>query len=86
MNLGQNATFMCYVGSAPFASWKINGTPLYNLTATVRDDVTVHPVGENRTYSLTILAKQEYNMIKVQCVATSKSERVDSEAAHLIIG
>lgn len=84
--VGQNATFTCDVGSAADAKWKINGTFTRDLLPAVQNDVWTCPLWECGNYSLTIVAKLEYNMSRIQCVALSKSPPVDSTVAHLIIG
>ena len=85
-HVGQNATFTCDVGSAANAAWKVNGTWTRDLPTAVQNDVWICPLWECGNYSLTILAKLEYNMSRIQCVALSKSLLVKSKVAHLIIG
>ena len=75
-HVGQNATFTCDVGSAANAAWIVNGTWTRDLPTAVQNDVWICP----------LWTKLEYNMSRIQCVALSKSQPVESEVAHLIIG
>lgn len=86
VHAGETALFTCDVGDASSASWKINNTSFVQLPSTVRADISWDYVEANNTYWLAILAKPEYNMTKVQCVAINDSKQVESEAAYLYIG
>ena len=86
VHAGDTATFMCGVGDAPSAFWKINNTNIVQLPSAAQADISWDFVEEINTYVLTILAKPEYDLTVVQCVAVSESEQVGSETALLYIG
>ena len=85
VHAGETAIFTCDVGDAPSASWKVNDEYAHDSSSTIWADISLDFVEANNTHVLAILAKPEYDMTKVQCVAVDESERVDSEAAYLYI-
>jgi len=86
VHAGETAKFTCDVGNAPSASWKVNDEYARDSSSAIWADITLDFVEANNTHVLAILAKPEYNMTKVQCVAVDDSEQVDSEPALLYIG
>ena len=65
------AEFICETRNAPSFGWRVNGTFLSQLDPSLRADLDTgqETVGDIEQYTLTIIARAEYNGTVIQCVA-----------------